>query len=399
MRADYDDFVEVATTNMEEYLAKYKALNCNIDDYEKEVERLNKLAADVMAASEDEVWLNMFVVDCKTIQEFVNVKASNLAKELLKQVLEAAWQRNTDICKKFQTIQDTLLKSLESAEEWFFLREYLDKNKQYNIMKDSINIPQQVRDLFERKAFLMPNIDFELYWATIAWPQQLQKDVDEAEKILVAGKTKYMGELVMNQMMLKKEVVDLETLVREFMDLGDLESWEERYIVCTELEAKLKDCHNKADLYGRREEIFGQISVEHPAIEKMEKDFENHISFWHTANDFLRVLPNWMDGPFTLIDGEEMLNNMDKWVRASAKCAKLLTKDVKIAAEELRKRIMDFNVNVPMIYALRNPGMRDRHWKRLTNLVGFEVVCTPDFSLRTAINLNLPKYLAQCEEV
>lgn len=76
----------------------------------------------------------------------------------------------------------------------------------------------------------------------------------------------------------------------------------------------------------------------------MEKDFENHISFWHTANDFLRVLPNWMDGPFTLIDGEEMLNNMDKWVRASAKCAKLLTKDVKIAAEELRKRIMDFNV-------------------------------------------------------
>lgn len=34
----------------------------------------------------------------------------------------------------------------------------------------------------------MPNIDFELYWATIAWPQQLQKDVDEAEKILVAGK-------------------------------------------------------------------------------------------------------------------------------------------------------------------------------------------------------------------
>ncbi|XP_073386521.1 uncharacterized protein [Physcomitrium patens] len=399
LRADYDDFVEVATTNMEEYLAKYKALNCNIDDYEKEVERLNKLAADVMAASEDEVWLNMFVVDCKTIQEFVNVKASNLAKELLKQVLEAAWQRNTDICKKFQTIQDTLLKSLESAEEWFFLREYLDKNKQYNIMKDSINIPQQVRDLFERKAFLMPNIDFELYWATIAWPQQLQKDVDEAEKILVAGKTKYMGELVMNQMMLKKEVVDLETLVREFMDLGDLESWEERYIVCTELEAKLKDCHNKADLYGRREEIFGQISVEHPAIEKMEKDFENHISFWHTANDFLRVLPNWMDGPFTLIDGEEMLNNMDKWVRASAKCAKLLTKDVKIAAEELRKRIMDFNVNVPMIYALRNPGMRDRHWKRLTNLVGFEVVCTPDFSLRTAINLNLPKYLAQCEEV
>lgn len=56
-------------------------------------------------------------------------------------------------------------------------------------------------------------------------------------------------------------------------------------------------------------------------------------------------------------------------------------------------------MNVPMIYALRNPGMRDRHWKRLSNLVGFEVACTPDFTGRMAIELNLPKYIAQCEEV
>jgi len=92
-------------------------------------------------------------------------------------------------------------------------------------------------------------------------------------------------------------------------------------------------------------QIFAQIAQEHPAIERMEKDFENHILLWHTANDFLRIYPNWMDGPFTLIDGEEMLNNMDKWVRASAKCAKLLTKEPKIVAEQLKKQIMDFNVS------------------------------------------------------
>lgn len=92
-------------------------------------------------------------------------------------------------------------------------------------------------------------------------------------------------------------------------------------------------------------QIFAQIPQEHPAIERMEKDFENHITLWHTANDFLRIYPNWMDGPFTLIDGEQMLNDMDKWVRASAKCAKLLTKDPKIAAEELRRKVMEFNVS------------------------------------------------------
>ena len=68
-----------------------------------------------------------------------------------------------------------------------------------------------------------------------------------------------MGELVLNQMSLKKDVIDVEAQIKEFMDLGDLESWEERYIVCTELETKLKVCRDKADLYASREEVITPI--------------------------------------------------------------------------------------------------------------------------------------------
>lgn len=91
-------------------------------------------------------------------------------------------------------------------------------------------------------------------------------------------------------------------------------------------------------------QIFGQLPTEHPAIERMEKDFENHILLWHTANDFFRALPQWMDGPFTLIDAEELQSNMDKWYRASAKCAKLLVREPKIVAEELKRQVAAFMV-------------------------------------------------------
>jgi hypothetical protein len=42
--------------------------------------------------------------------------------------------------------------------------------------------------MFERKAFMMPNSDFDLYWTTIGWPQHLQKSLEESEKNLAAGK-------------------------------------------------------------------------------------------------------------------------------------------------------------------------------------------------------------------
>lgn len=52
-----------------------------------------------------------------------------------------------------------------------------------------------------------------------------------------------------------------------------------------------------------------------------------------------------MDGPFQEIDGEQMVQNMDKWFRSAATCAKMLTNvEPKIVAEELKRRIEAFQV-------------------------------------------------------
>jgi hypothetical protein len=110
LKADYNPFIPITETNMEDYLVAFKIENNSIEAYETEVNRLNKIAADVMVASKDNVWLNMFVVDCKSIQEFVNKKALLFTKELLKQQLEAAYQRNTEVCRKFQAMSDILTK-------------------------------------------------------------------------------------------------------------------------------------------------------------------------------------------------------------------------------------------------------------------------------------------------
>lgn len=88
---------------------------------------------------------------------------------------------------------------------------------------------------------------------------------------------KYQGELVLNQMMLKKDVAACEVLVKDFMALGDMDAWEERIIILMEIEAKLKDCHDRAELFASREEVptylftfIIQESIDH--IEELEED-------------------------------------------------------------------------------------------------------------------------------
>lgn len=63
-----------------------------------------------------------------------------------------------------------------------------------------------------------------------------------------------------------------------------------------------------------------------------------------------------------------------------------------------RKEMLHIQVNVPFVAALRAPGMRDRHWKRLCEMLDIDV--SPNSTTRTLIEeFNLIQYSLQCEEV
>jgi dynein heavy chain len=52
-----------------------------------------------------------------------------------------------------------------------------------------------------------------------------------------------------------------------------------------------------------------------------------------------------------------------------------------------------------MICALRNPGMRDRHYKMLTERFGLEIHSSPAFTVNVARSLGLQNHMAILTEV
>jgi dynein heavy chain len=56
-------------------------------------------------------------------------------------------------------------------------------------------------------------------------------------------------------------------------------------------------------------------------------------------------------------------------------------------------------VHIPLITALRNPGLRDRHWEQITERVGFPVKADAGFSVSRALQLKLPTHLDAIVEV
>jgi len=60
-------------------------------------------------------------------------------------------------------------------------------------------------------------------------------------------------------------------------------------------------------------------------MEVIQKTFEPFASMWRFSAEFMRALPEWMDGPFPEIDAELVASECDKWWRGTAKLLKTMT--------------------------------------------------------------------------
>ena len=73
--------------------------------------------------------------------------------------------------------------------------------------------------------------------------------------------TKFTTELAMDQLKLKGDIKVLAEEIREFMKLGDIDSFEERLANVLEMEEKLQKYTTLGDLYNNREQVSSYMAI------------------------------------------------------------------------------------------------------------------------------------------
>ena len=59
----------------------------------------------------------------------------------------------------------------------------------------------------------------------------------------------------------------------------------------------------------------------------------------------------------------------------------------------------EFKENLPLIQTLFNPGMRDRHWEQVSEIVGYPIKPDEETCLSKFVDMNLGAYVAKFESV
>jgi dynein heavy chain, axonemal len=94
-----------------------------------------------------------------------------------------------------------------------------------------------------------------------------------------------------------------------------------------------------------------------------------------------------------------VLHNVFRWWKATGKLLKAVGGEAGAVAQTLRAELEEFRQYVPLINALRNPGLKDRHWNKISSIAGAPVKADERFSLSVALSMRLMSHVTVIEEI
>ena len=374
-----------------------------LEDKENEMRRLASLAASVDGNSESWLTFRLLGVSCYEIKATLMDEANARRNAMLKELTDEFFQGSTSCRDRYADIANKLRMEVTNPEELDRLRRDMEKAfAERDGLQADLDACTALSEVLER-AFHWPSLDEEVagvYWEAMTWPSVITEIVAECEQRVKELTKKFKKELKADKETLSEDCHSARFEYNDFIRLGDIDAVEERLVRVEEIDAHHEALKERQELYASRQEIFGERGTRPKHLAELVKDFEPYANIWKTCAEVTRTVPEWIEGPFAALDPEKVSGAVEVWDRSTKKNLKVLDGPPREVGEALLAKIQHFQELLPLVVALRNPGLKDRHWAKLSEDLGFAVNGKdPNFTLQKALKLDLVAHIETVEKV
>ncbi|XP_076264862.1 dynein heavy chain 8, axonemal kl-3 [Rhynchophorus ferrugineus] len=152
------------------------------------------------------------------------------------------------------------------------------------------------------------------------------------------------------------------------------------------------------EMYSSGERLFGLEVNDYPILHQRKKEFTLLNKLYGLYLAVNQSIDGYFDILWSDVDTEVIFAELQEFQNRCRKLPKAM-KDWP-AFIDLKKKIDDFSETCPLLELMANKAMKDRHWKRLTNLTGYQFdVESPTFTLRNVMEAPLLKYKDDVEDI
>ena len=157
------------------------------------------------------------------------------------------------------------------------------------------------------------------------------------------------------------------------------------------IKQNLAQADDDARLYNARESLFGKPVTDYSQLKDIQKKFEPYGNMWESVDSWLKQHKAWLEGPFSELDAESVEQSAQTILRTLKKCEKKFegVPGCLDVTRTILKEVSAFVPHVPLIIALRQKGLRERHWEAISAKSGKKVQPDESWTLQTVFELKL----------
>jgi len=346
----------------------------------------------------------MFTIEAASIKSHLVGKHNEIIQSLLVSHQEHSETMTKFISESFESILKELQIVPTNVEETSALQEYMSAiDSLVDPLKEKISEMNDYFSVLDEFHFKISMETSNAKWANVALPGKVSSQCEDTKNAIQASKDKYLNEMLAEQERFMQSLASLETEVQGFASYDNLGQVADISTHANEVLEKLTDADEKAMLFNSREGLFDKDVTDYELLSQIKKSFEPYYNLWDVAAKWTDALHGWTDGDFAKLDPEACETQVDMSFNTITKTARYFEQQGKAEqakiANDIKSQVVAFRPHVPMIVALRNPGMRERHWAQLSASLGFDVAPNDETTLNTFIELNLGEHIELLQKV
>jgi dynein heavy chain, axonemal len=363
-------------------------------------------AEKVFNAFPSSINLGIIMVDLKALKKMLAQKHTSIATKLFEIQIKAMRVYVENIQNQFRAIFDKICVTPSCIEHLAELREFMQTIPTLvHGLADKITKNDQHFQLLSDAKCRLSHDDMDLQWEVAAWPLKISVEMAKQEKNFKVLETQFKNVMTEEQEEFAHLISSLQVEVSKLKDLSSIKQAAVNAETVRRIKASLKTTNEKAQLFLSREVLFGVTELtEYNELGEIARVLDPFYDLWDSADKWLSNKEIWTNGPFTELDADSLEQSVSTLLRNLNKSGKTLERlnlsQCSTIAEQVRKEVEEFRPKVPLITALRNPGMRDRHWNDLGEKLNVKIPAKKsEMTLQSLCDMGMLETLADVQKI
>ena len=323
----------------------------------------------------DTLQFGFFIVRLTNFKKEAKYNTEMLCEALISELTNEHFAILTDVTQEFTSLLSRLSQIPQTVEDMDEMNQFLEAKEDEVVMTAIKKELEKVRTIEEGLEEFQRDINplqQEMTWKTKSWEKDLQR---EKQRLLrrIQKLTPAFQESVQRQVnSLKEAIVQMKADMAEFVTYNDLQNSDQYACQASEVLQRLQQLKDEAQVTNSREKILQLKLSDFQELGSMEDQFVSFHVFWNYASEWSAAYLGWMEKPLALIDPEVVQARFSKGLRLIEKMKTEMSNNVNVmrAVQEQEEMLRSFEHTIPLIYNLRQDSLRDRHWRKIWELLG-----------------------------